>query len=216
MIIKGFGISLHRLEHSDIELVRQKRNAPNVSMFMEYREEITPEMQEKWFQSVNNEKNNYFLIDFIGEKIGLIYAAEIDWEKMETGNSGIFIWDESFRKTSVPLAAALVLTETSFIFGFRKTFIKVLRNNPVAIAFNKGLGYELLPGQENAVNQKYVLTEQNYFEKAAKLREPFIKEHGDVLDVIITNREDLSSENIMSRWKDLPAEKKSRINLIVP
>src|ERR1041385_8348137 len=109
MIIKGFGISLHRLQHDDIELVRQKRNAPNVSSFMEYREEITPEMQEKWFQSINNEKNNYFLIEYNGEKIGLIYAAEIDWEKMITGNSGIFIWDEQFRKTSVPLAAALLL-----------------------------------------------------------------------------------------------------------
>jgi RimJ/RimL family protein N-acetyltransferase len=215
MIIKGFGISLHRLQHEDIELVRQKRNAPNVSAFMEYREEITPEMQEKWFQSINNEKNNYFIIDYRGERIGLIYAAEIDWQKMVTGNSGIFIWEEEFRKTSIPLAAALLLTETSFIFGFQQTFIKVLRNNFTAIEFNKSLGYELLPGQENVVNQKYVLEEEKYFAKAGKLREPFIKEYGDVLDVIITDKSDLSSQNIIRQTAKLTGENKRRLNLIL-
>ncbi len=60
MIIKGFAVTLSRLTIDDIELVRQWRNSETVRQFMEFREEITPEMQIKWFKSIDNEINNYY------------------------------------------------------------------------------------------------------------------------------------------------------------
>lgn len=48
---------------------------------MEFQNEITPQMQEEWFQSINNKFNNYFLIEFNGAQVGMIYGAEVDWEK---------------------------------------------------------------------------------------------------------------------------------------
>ncbi|MDZ7743378.1 MAG: hypothetical protein U5Q03_16975 [Bacteroidota bacterium] len=41
-----YGISLNRLKEDDIELVRKWRNSRKINQFMEYREEITPEMQK--------------------------------------------------------------------------------------------------------------------------------------------------------------------------
>ena len=81
MIIKKFGITFKRLEKNDIELLRQWRNAPSISQYMEYREHITPEMQEEWFESVNNNNNLYFIIEYKGKKIGPTNGKDIDWEK---------------------------------------------------------------------------------------------------------------------------------------
>jgi len=183
---------------------------------MEFREEITPEMQEKWFQSVNNKFNNYFLIEFNGEQVGMIYGADVRWEKGETGNGGIFIWEGKWLETEIPLAASLMLTETSFLLGLDKTFIKVLNDNSRAIAFNKNLGYELLPGEENNYNRKYVLTKDNYYKKAEKFRTRFVKQYGDVFHIRIEDVNDESEANIISIHSKMSAENKKRFNLILP
>lgn len=54
MIISKYNIRYIRLQEEDIELVRKWRNHPSITKYMVYREEITPEMQKKWFASINN------------------------------------------------------------------------------------------------------------------------------------------------------------------
>ena len=49
MKLEKYGICLEKLTHDKIELVRRWRNHPKIRRYMEFREEITPEMQEKWF-----------------------------------------------------------------------------------------------------------------------------------------------------------------------
>jgi UDP-4-amino-4,6-dideoxy-N-acetyl-beta-L-altrosamine N-acetyltransferase len=82
--LEGYGIVLTRLTAHDLELVRVKRNSEEVRSYMQFRDEITPEMQVKWFSSIDNEHNNYFLIHHGDEKVGMISGAEIDWTTMET------------------------------------------------------------------------------------------------------------------------------------
>ena len=76
MKISKYGIDLVRLTEEDIEMLRQWRNSPQIQQFMEYREEITAEMQKKWFDSINNVNNFYFIIHFEGQKIGLINTSQ--------------------------------------------------------------------------------------------------------------------------------------------
>jgi UDP-4-amino-4,6-dideoxy-N-acetyl-beta-L-altrosamine N-acetyltransferase len=216
MIISAYGIVLQRLQQADIELVRQKRNSPEIQRFMEYREEITPEMQLKWFHSVNNEFNNYFIIISGDQKAGMVYGAGIDWNKKETGNGGIFIWDENFRGTQIPLAASLLLTDLSFLLGFERTYIKVLKTNTAAIAFDINLGYELLPGQENVINQKYVLTEENYMKKSSRFRNPFIQQFGEQIVVKLEDAADAMTKQIIAVIPTLDPEKTKRLKFILP
>ncbi|CAN5147372.1 hypothetical protein BH09BAC5_BH09BAC5_25280 [soil metagenome] len=183
---------------------------------MEFREEITRAQQEKWFQSINNKFNNYFLIEFNGEKIGMIYGSKVDWDKKETGNGGIFIWEAKWLETSAPLAASLMLTEISFLLGLERTFIKVLRDNPRAISFNKNLGYELLPDQENKYNQQYVLTMENYFRKAGKFREPFVKQFGEVFSIQIEDLSNDSEMNIVNLYEEMNVENRKRFKMELP
>lgn len=213
MVIHGYGISLLRLRHADIGLLREKRNLQAIRDRMEYREEITPAMQEEWFARINNIHNNYFLIEYRGEKIGLISGADIDWEKKETRNGGIFIWEESFWNTAVPLSASLLLTDISFILGFERTYVRVLRDNEKAIAFNRMLGYRLVDENDTAYNQLYVLTREAYEQKTARLREALRKQ---TEPLFICNIEDPDlpwNRNIINIYSNLSTAQKKNLVL---
>lgn len=215
MIIKGYGLELVRLKHKDIELVRNWRNSEHVNRYMEYREHITAEMQEKWFRSIDNIHNNYFIILVNSTKIGLINGSQIDWEKNETGNGGIFIWDIDHNKTLAPLRASLLLTDLSFMLGLERTFIKVLKDNPTAITYNLNLGYQLLSGQEEVYNQRYVLTGDNYFSKTKNLKHALLKSASNEITVIIDDPAHPSSKILMDRYHQLPDEEKKNLTFII-
>jgi len=169
MKFRKYGITLTRLREDDIELVRKWRNSPGIQQYMEYRELITEEMQKKWFESINNLQNFYFIIEYENKKIGLINTSNIDWENY-TSDGGIFIWEEKYYETFIPVWASLCLLETDFfLFQARESFIKTLKDNNRAIVLNKHLGYQLMEGQEEVNNQQYSLTRENFEMKAKKI-----------------------------------------------
>lgn len=169
MQIKKYGITLTRLEEGDLELLRQQRNAEHISRYMEFREHITQEGQKKWFESINNNNNLYFIISYKGEKIGLINSKEIQWNPLQS-EAGLFIWEQSYWHTSIPAFSTLVLLEIAFFIDQAEvSYCSVLSDNPRAQHFNKQLGYELLPGQETVYNQRYQLTKARFFRKTSKI-----------------------------------------------
>jgi UDP-4-amino-4,6-dideoxy-N-acetyl-beta-L-altrosamine N-acetyltransferase len=215
MTISGYDIELIRLTHDDIELVRNWRNSAHIKRFMEYREHITPEMQEKWFHSIDNIHNNYFIIITKGEKIGLINGSQINWEKKETRNGGIFIWNSAYWNTLIPLFSSILLTDISFILGLEYTYIKILRNNEKAIQFNKQLGYEILNDQENLENQQYVLTREHYFEKTQRLRKTLQRLSTENYQITITDENNSLSKFYIDKLNQLPEDDKKQFRLTI-
>lgn len=168
MKIIRYGVTLKRLTQEYIELVREKRN--NVRHLMHYQEYITPEMQQKWFESIDTPENMYYLIEYKGTFYGMINEKDIDHEngKME---SGIFLFEEEYYNSIIPVLASLILIESGFyIVKGGASHIRVMRDNKKAIDYNISLGYELCEGQENEENQLYRLTVENFEKKAKKLR----------------------------------------------
>ncbi len=168
MIIKKFDITFRRLEEGDIELVRKWRTSPLISQFMEYRGHITEEMQQQWFESINNNNNLYFIIEYKDKKIGLINGKNIDWEK-NTMETGIFFWDKDIYNTPVPILAILILAELGIIIGGLIAYARILKTNTRAIKYNKLIGFELCDGQEEVENQLYILPSGNFERKAKRL-----------------------------------------------
>lgn len=72
MQIIGNDIILHRLTEDKIELVRYWRNYPKIQQYMDYCEHITAEQQKRWFASINNDKNYYFIVEMNGREIGFV------------------------------------------------------------------------------------------------------------------------------------------------
>jgi len=170
MKICKYGITLSRLRQEDIEFVRQKRNSEQVRRHMEFREEITPEMQQKWFDSINNFENFYYIIEYKGVKIGLLNDKNMDWEA-RTSESGLFLWDEDYINTMIPVLASLCLLEAGFYFlNWNTSYIKVLRDNLKAIQYVTGIGYKLCEGQEGVSNQAYFLTKELFETKGRDIQ----------------------------------------------
>jgi len=172
MKLQKYGVTLDRLRKEDIEMVRKYRNSAEIRNLMHYKKFITRRMQRKWFASVDNTSNFYFLITYEEKKIGLINIKNFDWENFNTAESGLFLWDPLYIDSPAPLLASIVLSE--FGFGFLRgteSKIKILINNFKAINFNKALGYELcndLPGEENM--QFYLQTRESFIRCTSLIR----------------------------------------------
>jgi UDP-4-amino-4,6-dideoxy-N-acetyl-beta-L-altrosamine N-acetyltransferase len=174
----NFGITFRRITEKDIELVRKWRNSPRISQFMEYREYITPEMQKKWYESINNCNNFYAIVEYKNEKIGLINDKNIDW-KARTSESGLFLWEEKYYITHIPVLISIAGIEFFYnYFNWNKTYARILKTNHNATKYCTNLGYTLCDGQEHVENQLYILTRQSYEQKAKKIREMAIKMAG--------------------------------------
>ena len=175
MIIRKYGITLHRLKEEHIELVRQKRNEDATRQFMFYQKIITPEMQQKWFESISNIYNYYFVIEYKNTLIGLVNGKNNDFEK-KTSEGGMFIWDENYWATFVPVIASVCMADLSFILiKLEKTFAEVQSKNNRVKEYNKEMGYVLHKEIHEQGKQIYVLTRENYFAKAKKIREAVMK-----------------------------------------
>jgi len=165
-----YGITLERLKKADIELVRQWRNSDPVRLNMEYRQIISPEQQLEWFNSIDNLQNNYLLIHYKGEKIGLLNDKNVDWEA-RTSESGLFLGKHVYYASFVPYLVSVAGIETTFYFlNWKKQFAHILRSNQNAIKYNIQLGYRLFEGQESFENQQYEMTRESFEQKAGKIR----------------------------------------------
>ncbi len=170
LTIKQYGVTLKRITSNDIELLRYWRNQQSVKMYMDYRENITPEMQKKWFESVDNKFNYYFIIEFEGKQVGLINAKNFSYEN-GFGEGGIFIWDADYINSFAAVFSTLALL--NFVFYKVKlcnlSHARILKDNDRAIHYNQLIGYKLTSGQENEYNQLYTLSLDDYIKNGGKL-----------------------------------------------
>jgi plasmid maintenance system antidote protein VapI len=175
-----YGITLRRITLDDIEKVRVARNA--IRHLMQYQEYITPEMQLKWFKSIDNTNNFYYIIEYKNEDTGLIHEKNTSvkpGERFENSEGGIFMFDKKYHASPIPVLSALILIEKGFfIFGDLESVIHIVRNNEAAIRFNKALGYELREGHDNNDVQEYILTKERYQKKTAAISKTALKLSG--------------------------------------
>ncbi len=179
MIIRKYGITLQRLTEADIELVRHHRNSELIRKRMFYQKLITEEEQKKWFQSINNDFNYYFLILHEEKKIGLIHG---NIESYETGISrgGIFIWEPTAMQSHLPIIASVCATDLLFfLVKIKRSLAEVRADNKIALEYNQKFGYQIVEALSD--DEKYVLelTPEIYLETAKTIREMVKKMNND-------------------------------------
>lgn len=168
--LEKYDVVLQRLTEDKIEMVRNWRNDPKISQYMEYREEITSEMQKKWFVSIDNERNLYYIILYKGEEIGLINIKDIDKQEL-SGESGVFIYSDKYLNTDISYRAHLCLFDYFFEdLSYNEVHSHILSSNKRAIRFSEYLGshrvseteYSLLKGDYEAnVNRQRFIKKYN-------------------------------------------------------
>lgn len=171
--IQRYGVFLHRLKHKDIEMVRLWRTKPEIVANMEYRGEITPEMQETWFQKVNNDHNFFFISHCKGIPVGLVNLKDYD-EDEKNAEGGEFIGEPEKTDLFFGLRAALAMYDYGFEYlGLETITIHVLRDNPGAIRLNLMMGFVLQQDEIENYNQKYLVTREQYQKATAGIKKRF-------------------------------------------
>jgi len=170
--IEGYGVALCRLTRDKIEMVRQWRNDPKIQQYMIFRETITPEMQEKWFERVNNDSNLYFIIEHKGQEIGLINIKDIDYNT-GIGEGGIFIYDEHKQNSDLSFRAHFLLFDFAFAkLGLNAIRSEILISNQRASRFASFLGSRIVGSIDDNV-WLYLLSKEDYYSNPN--RERFIR-----------------------------------------
>lgn len=138
--MKKFNLELTPLKKEDLETVRMWRNDADIAQFMEYQENITPEQQIEWFNSLD-EKTTYFIIQSNTKKIGLINLKNIDLVQ-QTAESGLFIGNKSFMGTGITLGASIILLDYAFEkLNLNTVTAKVNKKNSDAKMYNELIGF---------------------------------------------------------------------------
>lgn len=156
-------VVLRRVENKDIEMIRNWRNDPKISQYMSFRDYITPEMQKKWFEKINNDNNYFFIINIDGKDVGLIEIKNIDY-KNSIAESGMFIYEDKYLNGIYSYLSSYILAEFAFSTLKLNTIkVTVIDDNKRAVRYNKSLGYK--PTDEvNGLLRTYYLKKEDFSE----------------------------------------------------
>lgn len=183
MKVKKYGITLRRLTEDDIELVRQHRNSDFIRSKMFYQKIISAEEQQKWFTSINNDWNYYFLIDYKGKTVGMVHGTIESYEE-RTARGGIFIWDKVALNSPLPIMASICANDlTLFIIGMERITVEVRSDNKIALNHNRSLGYTVKEQIEAEGKVIMELTQDNYIQSSKKIRGMIKKISKDLVDL---------------------------------
>ena len=149
--LEGYGVTLRRLTHDKIEMLRQWRNDQKIQQHMFYREYITSEMQECWFANLDAHRNFYFIVEYDGKEIGLINVKNVDYEK-RNGESGVFIYDDAYLNSDVAYKAHLVMFDYIYeVLKLEYTYSHMLSDNSRALRFAQYLGSDIVKTEGGTV-----------------------------------------------------------------
>lgn len=170
MQVAAYGIRLEPIKEADLETVRRWRNAEHVKIHMQYREYITEAMQQSWFRSLDKSCNLYFMIRKDSEKIGVVNLKDVDWH-LKTAEAGIFIGDEHYLNTLVPVLATVSIMEYAFeTLQLKSLKAKIASANLKAVLFNESIGYQKLEGPASEGFDYYSTTEPAFREATKTIR----------------------------------------------
>lgn len=169
--LERYGVVLRQIGPDDIEQVRLWRNDPEVARYMAFRDHITPEMQQRWYEGVTRRGDLYFIIQRDDKDIGVSNLKDIDLSKKDA-EAGIFIVNQDMRNSLVPYLVNFCLFDFAFDdLGLQLTWAHILDDNIRAIRFNKSLGFQATKElQDGTSNRKYFLEKSMYFNSSAKIK----------------------------------------------
>ena len=171
--IARFGADLRRMTHEDIQLVREWRNLPEVAANMEYREEISPQMQEEWYAKIDEARDYYYVAYQEERPVGLVSIKNVDIES-RTGFGGVFLDVRQKVQPFLGLRSMLAMYHFGFAdLGLDRIEGKILAENEGAKRLNRMLGFEIEAGQEGIANQSYILKRERFMECTRDLRARF-------------------------------------------
>jgi RimJ/RimL family protein N-acetyltransferase len=167
LILSQYDVRLIRVQAEHLALILKWRNSDWVRKNMFVQDILQEKDQLAWFNSINNASNYYFIIEYLGEKVGVIHAKNFS-EEDGIGEGGIFIGEYDYLETWASVMASICLL--NFIFNktnINQSMVRVQAHNRRAISYNLKLGYKI--DYEDANECRMILNKEDFFCKTTLL-----------------------------------------------
>ena len=168
LILSQYDVRLIRVQAEHLSLILKWRNNDWVRKNMFVQDILQEKDQLAWFNSINNASNYYFIIEYLGEKVGLIHAKNFS-EEDGIGEGGIFIGEYDYLETWASVMASICLL--NFIFAktnINRSMVRVQAHNRRAISYNLKLGYKI--DFEDANELRMILDKEDFLHKTTVLK----------------------------------------------
>ena len=168
LILSQYDVRLIRVQAEHLSLILRWRNNDWVRKNMFVQDILQEKDQLAWFNSINNASNYYFIIEYLGEKVGLIHAKNFS-EEDGIGEGGIFIGEYDYLETWASVMASICLL--NFIFAktnINRSMVRVQAHNRSAISYNLMLGYKI--DFEDANELRMILDKEDFLYKTTVLK----------------------------------------------
>ena len=168
LILSQYDVRLIRVQAEHLSLILRWRNNDWVRKNMFVQDILKEKDQLAWFNSINNASNYYFIIEYLGEKVGLIHAKNFS-EEDGIGEGGIFIGEYDYLETWASVMASICLL--NFIFAktnINRSMVRVQAHNRRAISYNLKLGYKI--DFEDANELRMILYKEDFLNKTSVLK----------------------------------------------
>lgn len=212
MKLERYGISLRSVRAEDLEIVRTWRNSDLVRPYMFYQKIISKQDQKRWFSKLNPLDNFYFIISYNDVQIGVCNIRDIDWEKGHC-EGGIFVGEEKFLNSSVPIRAVLTACEYWFNFlSIEKVSISILKGNSVAVKFNKMLGAKEVSNSDGLISM--ILTREEFNQETLIRRKQFDARYDQGNSELRITAESVADQSTLVNSKR-EVEKGNNLNVVI-
>ncbi len=168
LILSQYDVRLIRVQAEHLALILKWRNSDWVRKNMFVQDILQEKDQLAWFNSINNASNYYFIIEYLGEKVGVIHAKNFS-EEDGIGEGGIFIGEYDYLETWASVMASICLL--NFIFAktnINRSMVRVQADNRRAISYNLKLGYKI--DYEDANECRMILDKEAFLCKTTLLK----------------------------------------------
>ena len=168
LILSQYDVRLIRVQAEHLSFILRWRNYDWVRKNMFVQDILQEKDQLAWFNSINNASNYYFIIEYLGEKVGLIHAKNFS-EEDGIGEGGIFIGEFDYLETWASVMASICLL--NFIFAktnINRSMVRVQAHNRRAISYNLKLGYKI--DFEDANELRMILDKEDFLYKTTVLK----------------------------------------------
>jgi len=168
LILSQYDVRLIRVQAEHLALILKWRNSDWVRQNMFVQDILQEKDQLVWFNSINNASNYYFIIEYLGEKVGVIHAKNFS-EEDGMGEGGIFIGEYDYLETWASVMASICLL--NFIFAktnINRSMVRVQAHNRRAISYNLKLGYKI--DYQDANECRMILDKEDFLCKTTLLK----------------------------------------------
>jgi len=168
LILSQYDVRLIRVQAEHLALILKWRNSDWVRKNMFVQDILQEKDQLAWYNSINNASNYYFMIEYLGEKVGVIHAKNFS-EEDGMGEGGIFIGEYDYLETWASVMASICLL--NFIFAktnINRSMVRVQTHNRRAISYNLKLGYKI--HHQDANECRMILDKEDFLCKTTLLK----------------------------------------------